>query len=186
MLTRVTWALFAVGLLCAPLVHGGHPEDPSPVADVDSAAVRAMLDQWGQDMATRGAEGFVAHFTDDGVLLPPKEPPVSGKKAVLAWLSLYFELHASRPESAEIDEIEASGDLAFVRYHTRGSYLVRATGEAVPYDQKCLDVLRRQPDGSWRVARHMWSSNSHLRSVWDDDWSKVEAPDGASDGSSNE
>jgi ketosteroid isomerase-like protein len=109
------------------------------------------------------------------MLMPPKEAPVEGKKAILAWLSMYFDRHTSQPESAEIEKIEASGDLAFVHYHVIGSYTARATGKSIPYDQKCLDVLRRQPDGSWKVALHMWSSNNYLPSVWDKDWKKGEA-----------
>ena len=65
-------------------------------------------------------------------------------------------------------DIEVMGDVATVRY----DYVVRLTMEAEPSmqaesgaltnmvnDNRYFDVVRRQADGSWKAAAHIWNDN---------------------------
>ena len=53
--------------------------------------------------------------------------------------------------------IEVDGDMAF----RRGRYVWRGTprlsGQTVETTNKFLEIWRRQPDGSWRIAVDMWN-----------------------------
>ena len=56
------------------------------------------------------------------------------------------------------EELILSGDIAI----SRGNYLLTFTpedGEPVVVNGKYLNVMRRQVDGDWKIARSMISSN---------------------------
>jgi ketosteroid isomerase-like protein len=58
------------------------------------------------------------------------------------------------------DEIEGRGDLAYARGHYTMEGTPKAAGVPALREQgKFVEVLRRQPDGTWRYAVDMWSPN---------------------------
>jgi len=119
-------------------------------------------------------EAYLANIAEDAVLMPPNEPPVVGKEATRAWHQALFG-QFSLEETISSEEVVVAGDWGF----DRGTYTItptpKAVGEAaegtsieqpeigreLDYAQtgKYLWILRRQPDGSWKIARGMWSSN---------------------------
>lgn len=83
-----------------------------------------------------------------------------------AWLALWDEggvpkAFAAMPASAmEISPVETvvMGDWAF----SRGTYTADLTsgGNAVHVDGKFMTIFRRQDDGSWKIYRDIFNSNS--------------------------
>jgi ketosteroid isomerase-like protein len=84
----------------------------------------------------------------------PNEPAVEGLEAIkgLDWV------RAIEDENS-IVQIDGQGDLAFVRGTI--SLLLDFEG-AVKEEGKFLDILRKQPDGSWLFAIWMMSSDLPL------------------------
>lgn len=114
-----------------------------------------------QDIAASEAQdmsALLALWDADGVALPPGGDPVMGIKALRAWLEGQGEPDYEITEYVhDFVERQVLGDWAF----EWGTYLsaarsvdgdspVRATG-------KLLRILRRQPDGGWKVARAIWN-----------------------------
>ena len=61
------------------------------------------------------------------------------------------------------DEIEGRGDLAYARGHYVLEGSPKARGAPRLHDEgKFLEILRRQPDGQWRYAVDMCSSDVPL------------------------
>ena len=135
----------------------------------ERSVITAMYRQSNADLRLYGADGYILHFADDVVFMPPKGPLVIGKEAVYDWIGTFLRRVSLNVESLVQDEVEVSGDLAFARIHANGHYVVKATGQKIEFEQTFLDVLRRQPDGHWKIARHAWSSNNYLDSLWDRD-----------------
>ena len=100
------------------------------------AAVNALYQAWPQDYAAHGSEGYVAHFTDEGMLLPPKSSPIIGKQAVRSWIETFGNHLTLQIDEFVQDKIEVSGDLAYCRYHAIGTYVIQSSGKAVAFDQK--------------------------------------------------
>jgi hypothetical protein len=73
------------------------------------------------------------------------------------------------PDSCEQEQIDIVRDVAMVRSRSVGHYLVKATGEEVPFEQKYLDVLRHVECG-WRMAYHIASSSTFEPGLWDREW----------------
>ena len=109
---------------------------------------------------------YVSCYTDEGVLMPPHAQPVVGRAALVAYMTEWFGTWRLQDHVAAMDDQRAGGSVAFCRYQTEGKYLPRVGGEPVPYAHKYIDTLVRQPDGTWLIAVHMWSSNVAGSNVW--------------------
>ena len=56
------------------------------------------------------------------------------------------------------DEIEVNGDWSFASGTGWGRPPQRLAATRIELSAKFLEIHRRQPDGSWKFARHMWNS----------------------------
>ena len=105
------------------------------------------------------AEGGASFWDDDCVLMPPGQPGVVGKEALLACYRGAFASGSGDTKIA-IDEAEVAGDWSFERGISTYSWILEDGGELIQGTDKYLETHRRQPDGSWKFARQMWSSDS--------------------------
>jgi len=55
-----------------------------------------------------------------------------------------------------IDKITVNGEYAFARTTSKGSTLIRATGETVPEENRELFILQKE-SGSWKIDRYMFN-----------------------------
>jgi uncharacterized protein (TIGR02246 family) len=109
---------------------------------------------------------YVSCYTEDGVMMPPHAQPIVGQAALEAYMTEWFGEWELEGHVATMDDQRTDGSVAFCRYRTRGRYRPRSGGDSVPYSHTYIDTLIRQPDGSWLVAVHMWSSNVAGSNVW--------------------
>ena len=122
----------------------------------DIAAVIRMLSAFSAANNARDLNAVMALYADDAVLLPPDEKAVSGRESIRPRFQSLF--NQFNPElSISHDEIMTDGDWAFARGKTTGKMTPRNGGADGTVDYKYLMILRRQPDGTWRIARLMWS-----------------------------
>jgi ketosteroid isomerase-like protein len=101
----------------------------------------------------RDWDALLGMCTDDVVFLPPNEPIVEGS-AVRPWLESFPTVKAM---AWDIDHLESAGDLSWLRGWVRMTLDI--SGEEIVFAGKYTDIARRQPDGSWRFAAIMWSSD---------------------------
>lgn len=102
-------------------------------------------------------DGAVACYADDVVWLPPAGPAIEGKAAISERYRAMFETFEPRL-AMSIEEVESDGSMAFVRGVITGRLVPRDGRDADIVREKFLMSLRRE-DGSWRIARLMWSPN---------------------------
>jgi ketosteroid isomerase-like protein len=60
----------------------------------------------------------------------------------------------------KIKEVEVSDDLAFARGTYSMDFIIKANGAVIPYEGKYLTVFKKQSDGSWKIYRDSYSSNT--------------------------
>ncbi len=120
--------------------------------------IRHLRESYMRCQDAGDAEGCVRYWDAAGVLLPPNQPSVKGTDALLAWYAAVFN-EVSLDFQLSYDEIEVDGDWSFASGTGSGTVTPKAGGEPVKDSVKFLEVHRRQPDGSWKFARHMWSSD---------------------------
>ena len=137
------------------------PLDAQPgSAAADQAKIRTVLENYRSAWLANDAEAVLRLFTEDAVLMPHHGvEPVLGKKAARAfWFPPGGPPTTITAFTQTLDQIDGSGDLAYVRGHSRVEW-VTGTGPDAKRSGNAgtnLTVLRRQPDGSWRIAVQMW------------------------------
>lgn len=161
---------FREGLTAAPLLTllwlssgcTSPPESaaPAPQASVveDVEAVTAVSDARAEAFNNSDAGAIAAHFTEDAILMAPGKPASMGRDAVRTYYQAIFDEYAPELESG-YEEVEVSGDLAYGRGEARVKLTPKDGGEPEVSTAKYLNILKRQPDGSWKTTHDIWNSN---------------------------
>jgi uncharacterized protein (TIGR02246 family) len=120
------------------------------------AAIQELHEKDIEASKARDFDTLLSLWTEDGVLLEPGKNPTIGIEAIKA----YMEEQKEASKAYEIkkyehrwDEIKVVGDWAFEWGYFDAVAEMIATGEVIEQRGKLLRVLRKQKDGSWRVAR---------------------------------
>jgi uncharacterized protein (TIGR02246 family) len=126
--------------------------------EADRAAIaRLPVDDWCKAEKARDINAKLKLFTTDAVLMPPAEPNVIGQQAIHAWKERIWD-GTEYECSGTVEEVQVFGDLGMVRGTFSGVFTT-ASGELQPISGKFLDIVRRQADGSWKIARAIWNLN---------------------------
>lgn len=137
----------------------GSSDLSNELSDVDRTAVaratQAYADAWLSNDSTR----VMATLTPDAVLLPSGMEAISGGDSIrdFWWPADSPPTRVTAMEQS-IDDVVGAGDLAVVRGRGTLSFVMKVDGEDVTRTQRStfMNVLRRQADGSWRIAQRMW------------------------------
>ena len=129
---------------------------PAALTDADRNAIRAVVAKFDKAVLAADWPTAVSVYTEDGILMPPNGPVVQGRAAMQKFFAGFPKITAFKEN---VVEIAGYGDLV----HPRGTYemTMMPPGAKTPLTDigKVLAVWRKQPDGSWRVARVMWNSD---------------------------
>jgi ketosteroid isomerase-like protein len=164
MRTLITVAAFAaLSAACsgAPSPATTDESASGALTAADSAAIVAVSARLAAAGLSRDWAAWNEDFITDPVRLPPHAPTVSGKASSDA-------LNDATPQFTTFDvaitSIVGRADLAVAT----GSFkLTVAAGQdssgkptpAVNDQGKFVQVLMKQPDGSWKIARDIWNSD---------------------------
>lgn len=151
MKTRLATAIL---LVLAPTLAVAQPSpgDAARAALLKADAAWAALASTSKDV-----EQIVAIWTDDAVIVPPREPPVRGKAAIRAFVgeSLKvpgFSVHWT-PESAVVS---ASGDIGYTMGTNRFTF-PDGKGAIVTQHGRYVTIWRKEADGTWRCVVDFWN-----------------------------
>jgi uncharacterized protein (TIGR02246 family) len=145
-------------LTLALLILAGCSPSPSPDHQVgDARAIRdvevpAFVKDWGGKDVGR----IAAHFTDDGNLIIPNGPAMTGREAIAKGMkyALADPNWSLAMQPVQVD-VSQSGDLAYVR----GTYALTATDPAsskvATEKGRFIAIFRKQPDGSWKAVQQI-------------------------------
>lgn len=133
-------------------------------SDVGGPMTMAQADEvyreYEASLLAGDAARFVGLWTDDGVQMFPGAPALAGKGTIEASAVAYFETISMVEFEIWNEEVESFGDWAFARgnYHWAGD--PKDGGERVQFEGKYLTIFQRQPDGSWKIYRDCFNSNT--------------------------
>lgn len=133
---------------------------PEALSKRDADAVRAVIDRYRTAWLRGDARGVLDTLTPDAVLLPAQgAAPVVGTAAITKY---WWPADAAPTTITRLDisveNVEGDGRFASVYGHDDVEWtqvedgVTRTRGHPGTY----LNVLRKLPDGSWRISRHMW------------------------------
>jgi uncharacterized protein (TIGR02246 family) len=115
----------------------------------DERAIREVVEKWMRASKAGDVETVLDLMTDDVIFLVPGRPPF-GKEAFAAASASMKGVEFDR--TSDVLEVQVSGDWAYLRNHIevtmtpKGGVPVRRSGHT-------LSIMRKEPDGRWRLAR---------------------------------
>ena len=118
------------------------------LSENEVAAITTTTEDCLQALRDHDPDSYLKNCTDDLVFLPPGQSNVVGSDSARAFLDGF-----PTPQSAtfQYEEVEDSGDLAFAR----GTFILTDENDAsMPI--RAIMIFRRDPSGSWKLARDMW------------------------------
>lgn len=128
------------------------------MTDLEVEAINSVRVEATEAFKSGDYERFLTFFTDDAVWMPEGEPPVVGKEAWREWGEFFAE--SNRPVFVtESQEVVAAGNWGFDRFTLTLVAESKETGESFEGSLQGLWILRKQDDGSWKIARYIWNSN---------------------------
>jgi len=118
----------------------------------DEQAIRELVARWRSATAAGDVEVVLGLMTEDAVFLTAGRPPMRGRQAFEPGLRALLRSH--RIEShGEVQEVFVSGDLACCWTELEVAMIPLAGGETIKRAGSALSIMRKQPDGAWRLAR---------------------------------
>jgi uncharacterized protein (TIGR02246 family) len=129
------------------------PEQVQPSATEQIPAIRA---DWCKYLRAKQLEPEMALYAPDAVFLSPAEPRVVGLPAIRNLFVKVMAAVTSNPTLRSIN-LEVSGDLAYDSGEYDETLTDVATAARTEVKGAYLMVLKRQPDGQWRIQQQMWS-----------------------------
>ena len=124
----------------------------------DDATLRSGTETWAKAFNAGDADGIVALYTDDAVVMPPGAAVLRGKTALKA----YFVKSIAESQSAGgvrfesgSSETDFSGELA---WHS-GVFSVRSKSGALLQTGKYVEIWHRK-NGKWQILRDIWNNDA--------------------------
>ena len=139
---------------------GGNAPPPEQAGQAntekDVAAVNAVQDRELALVATGSPDSLITIATSDAELMPPNEPAVHGRDAMKRWAETVFG-QVSMSGRYTSSDVTVTGDLAVARYTGELTITPKAGGAPATERIKGIHVMKRQPDGTWKIAQDAWN-----------------------------
>ncbi len=143
---------------CAPVAEQPAPE-PAPTIEADVAAINRVNDEYTNALNAGDAAAYVALHAEDAVVMPPNQPATIGQEANRARIQRFFDQNTLEIARA-IEEVVVAGDWAFSRHTSTGTVTPKAGGGPSEIHDNGIAIFQRQPDGSWKITRYIFNSNT--------------------------
>ncbi len=134
------------------------PAGAARAADVAAAcgpesAVTRAFEGFVSARNSRDPDAVMSFFAKDALLSYPGSPDSGFDTLREIFRKNYSTSDIQGRYSAEIQEIQVLGGLAFVRVVWTADLEQKSTGRKVRTQDKDLEIWRCQPDGSWKLYR---------------------------------
>ena len=143
---------FALGFL---ILTGCSPAPPPDNRQADARALRdGEVAAFVQDWGGKDADRIAAHYTEDGNVIIPNAPMMTGKSAIAKGMkdALTDPNWALALQAVQV-EVSKGGDLGYAR----GTYVLTATDQttkkAVTEKGRFVTIFRKEADGSWKAVQ---------------------------------
>jgi uncharacterized protein (TIGR02246 family) len=119
---------------------------------VDVAQVYDLWNEYAAACHAGDLQRWMDLWIDDGIQMPPAVPHRVGKSEIRKGMRPRFELFEVSKMVISTEEVRILGDRAY----SHGTYTFDMTptggGKTASLSGKFLDILEKQPDGSWKIA----------------------------------
>ena len=129
------------------------------LSDEDVASIKAIGPALDQAALSRDYIALTGLFTEDAMLMGPNGPTIQGRSTLMELLESSGTTVSEH--KVKFVEVGGYGDLAYAICTWNETFGYEGE-EPVKEEGKILGVLRKQPNGSWLIAKWSWNSDLPL------------------------
>jgi uncharacterized protein (TIGR02246 family) len=152
--------LISLSFLASPCAASGSTGQLNGLSPDDEIAIKTTIEAYRTAWLANDAKSVLKTLTDDAVLLPAHgAPAVVGLEAIEKyWFTPGGPLTTITGLDLTIDEAGGNRTLAFARGLDSVAWTVTENGVTRRHSHSgtYLNVMKKRPDGSWRIEVHMW------------------------------
>jgi len=130
-------------------------QDKRKMEAIEKKEIKNLLFNYRDALNASDVSKVLPLYTEDGIFMPSGAPTSIGTEQVKGAYEFVFS-NIQLSIEFYIDEIIVNGEYAFARTTSKGSTLIRATGETVPEENRELFILQKE-NGSWKIDRYMFN-----------------------------
>jgi len=128
------------------------PMTPPDTSAQDEMAIGQLRSAWEAAYTSGDAAALAGLYTQDAVAMNNEEPSLNGRAAIQAYYEAMFaEVSIDGGLTSEV--MDVSGDLGFDSGTFSGTITPKAGGDPMQRMVRYVVIVRRDTDGSWRLAR---------------------------------
>lgn len=124
----------------------------------DIASITALSASRAKAFNEGNADVIAAAFTETGLLMAPGTKSTTGREAVRGYYQQIFDQYQTFLESG-YENVKVSGDLGYGVGFAKVKLVPRNGGDTLVSTSKYINILERQPDGSWLTTHDIWNGN---------------------------
>jgi ketosteroid isomerase-like protein len=128
------------------------PGDPAMAHEPDRAGLDLHGRLYTESLEAGDLDAWLDTLTDDCLFLPPNAPAVIGKDAVRQWAKESFFDPFDIGFRFGYEDHEMLGDRAVAWGWYDQTLEPKAGGDGIHLKGKFIDVFKKAPDGSWKLA----------------------------------
>src|SRR5580658_4004140 len=121
-------------------------------------AVTALLAEYNDALNASSTDAVMPLYAEDGVFMPPYSPSAVGSEALRRAYDAVFNAITLNVKFTIAEIVELAPEWAFARTNSVGTTLDHATGTKSAEANQELFKLRKDRNGSWKIARFRFSS----------------------------
>ena len=125
--------------------------------------VTALLAKYNEALNASSTDAVMLLYAEDGVFMPPYSQSAVGLAAVRKAYDAVFKAITLNVKFAIAEIVELGPGWAFARTNSAGTTTDHATGAKSAEGNQELFVLKRDDDGSWKIARYSFSPTNPPR-----------------------
>jgi uncharacterized protein (TIGR02246 family) len=147
---------YAVVLFLALAVMAALMPQGVALAGSDDRAIDQVRIDFNAAFNARDIKAFARLIDQDAIWMPPGELAIAGRDKVLARYGTYFKSVLPTFE-LKTGPIQQSDQWAFLSGTFTREEAGKAGGQAKKVSGHYLFILKKQTDGSWKIARDIWN-----------------------------
>jgi len=121
----------------------------------EKSAIEKLIFSYQDALNASDVNRVIELYTKNGVLMANSAPTADGAEQVKGTYQYVFD-NFSYTLRFSIIEIEVNGNYAFARSTSKGSFVIKASGQTVPDENRELYVFEKV-GGNWKIARYMYN-----------------------------
>lgn len=130
-------------------------ENTETMEKQEKQKIETLLSEYEKSLNTSNAKLAQSLYTKDGVFMPTEAPSGIGSEGILKSYEYVFS-QIQLNIKFFIEEIQVEGNMAFAVTSSKGTTLIKTTGDTIPEANRELFVFEKV-NGEWKIARYMFN-----------------------------